>query len=151
MNDRIMNRRQFVTKSCLACLSAGALSSIASSCSPTRYSTGTLEANGLTVLKSEFVDTKKEQSSTRHFIIVSNDKLEFPIYVFKISDNEYSALWMKCTHQGSELQASGDHLYCPSHGSEFDKKGNVAHGPAEKNLRSFPVADRGETLFIDMR
>ncbi len=145
-----MNRREFVTRSCVACLSTGTLSAMLTGCAPTRYSTGTLEANGLTIPKSEFAVLKKDIATTRQFIIVSHDKLEFPIYVFRISDSEYSALWMKCTHQGSELQASGDHLYCPSHGSEFDKNGKVAHGPAEKNLRSFPVTDRGDTLFIDM-
>jgi Rieske Fe-S protein len=145
-----MNRREFVTQSCLACIGTGTFATMVTGCASTRYVNGTLEANGLTIPKSEFTYLKKDKPVYRQFIVISNDKLEFPIYVFRISDQEYSALWMKCTHQGSELHASGDHLYCPSHGSEFDKKGNVAHGPAEKNLRSFPVADRGETLFIDM-
>src|SRR5438045_253050 len=134
-----MNRRDFVMQSCMACIGTATLSTLMSSCASTRYSNGTLEGNGLSVAKSEFTIIKKDKPATRQFIIVSHDKLEFPIYVFRISESEYSALWMKCTHQGSELQASGDHLYCPSHGSEFDKKGNVAHGPAEKNLRTFPV------------
>jgi Rieske Fe-S protein len=81
---------------------------------------------------------------------VHHDQLEYPIYLFRLSENNYSALWMKCTHQGSELQASGDHLYCPSHGSEFDKNGSVTQGPAEKNLRSFAVTVQNETLLINL-
>jgi Rieske Fe-S protein len=134
----------------MACLASPALSALLSSCSTTRYSAGTLEANGVTVAKSEFTFVKQEKTTTRQFIIVSHENLEFPIYVFRISDQEYTALWMRCTHQGSELQASGDHLYCPSHGSEFDKHGNATHGPAEKNLRRFPVSEKGDNLFIDL-
>lgn len=88
---------------------------------------------------------------TRQYIIVTNDKLEFPIYLYRFSDNTYSALFMKCTHQGNELQASGDHLHCSAHGSEFNNMGVVAHGPAEKNLRSFKVTSDNEKIFIDLR
>jgi Rieske Fe-S protein len=111
---------------------------------------GIVEPKGLSVSPSEFVYTKKEQTLQRQFIIVHHDKLEAPIYLYRLSDNSYSALWMKCTHQGSELQASGDHLYCPSHGSEFDKVGKVTQGPAEKDLRSFPVTVAGEKILIDL-
>ena len=46
---------------------------------------------------------------------------------------------MQCTHQGAELQASGDMLQCPAHGSEFNNKGTVTNGPADTDLRTFPV------------
>jgi Rieske Fe-S protein len=71
--------------------------------------------------------------------------------VYRFSETEYSAVLMKCTHQGSELQASGDHLHCPAHGSEFSNKGMVAQGPAEKNLRSFKVTADSQKIFIDLR
>lgn len=77
--------------------------------------------------------------------------LEFPIYLYRFSDNEYTALLMKCTHQGNELQASGNHLHCSVHGSEFNNKGVVAQGPAERNLRSFKVSFDNEKIFIDLR
>jgi Rieske Fe-S protein len=110
-----------------------------------------MDATGIRVPKSEFMYQRKEELFTREYIIVQNDKLEFPIYVYRFSDNEYSALWMKCTHQGAELQASGDMLHCPSHGSEFTNKGAVSNGPAEKNLRSFPVIVQTDTITIDLR
>lgn len=122
-----------------------------SSCQATHYVSGTVEQTGISVLKSEFTFIKKEETLTRIYIIVQNDKLEFPIYLYRFSENEYSALWMKCSHQGAELQASGDHLQCPSHGSEFNNKGIVSNGPAEKNLRSFPIYVTSEKIIIDLR
>lgn len=122
-----------------------------SSCQSTHYATGSIESNGLSVLKSEFIYLKKDQPMTREYIIVRNDKLEFPIYLYRFSETEYSALLMKCTHQGNELNASGDHLHCSAHGSEFNNKGIVAQGPAEKNLRAFKVTVDNQKIFIDLR
>jgi Rieske Fe-S protein len=145
-----MNRREFVTQTCVACLGSGLLSTVITACQSTHYVTGALESKGITVLKSEFIEVKKDQTLMRSFIIVHHETLEVPIYLYRINDTEYSALWMKCTHQGSELHAAGDHLYCTSHGSEFDKKGNVSQGPAEKNLRSFPVTAFNDKLLIEL-
>ena len=145
-----MNRREFVTKSCLACISGGLLSSVLSSCQSTHYVSGTFDAKGILIPKEEFIYLKKDEQMIRQFIVVHNEKLEFPIYLFRESDNEYNALWMKCSHQGSELRASGDHLHCPSHGSEFDRKGKVVQGPAENPLRSFPTSVNDESIFIEL-
>lgn len=127
------------------------MSPVLSGCQSTHYANGTIEPNGLSVPKAEFSYLKKDQPMLRQYIIVRNEKLEFPIYLYRFSDNEYSALLMKCTHQGNEVQASGDHLHCPAHGSEFNNKGVVAQGPAENNLRSFKVSSDNEKIFIDLR
>jgi Rieske Fe-S protein len=58
---------------------------------------------------------------------------------------------MKCTHQGTELNASGEFLQCPAHGSEFNSNGKVRSGPADKDLRTFPVVVSSNELFIDLR
>ncbi|MBL7852566.1 MAG: Rieske (2Fe-2S) protein [Cyclobacteriaceae bacterium] len=146
-----MNRRSFVKQTCITCVSGGLIPFLITGCQATHYATGVMDVTGIRVPKSEFMYQKKEELFTREYIIVQNDKLEFPIYVYRFSDNEYSALWMKCTHQGAELQASGDMLHCPSHGSEFTNKGAVSNGPAEKNLRSFPVIVQTDTITIDLR
>ena len=146
-----MNRRSFVKQTCITCVSGGLIPFLITGCQATHYATGVMDATGIRVPKSEFMYQRKEELFTREYIIVQNDKLEFPIYVYRFSDNEYSALWMKCTHQGAELQASGDMLHCPSHGSEFTNKGAVSNGPAEKNLRSFPVIVQTDTITIDLR
>ena len=120
------------------------LSTILNACQPTSYVTGTMSPKGISVALSEFINKNQQ------YVIVSHETLEYPIYLYRISDENYSALWMKCTHQGSELQAAGDHLYCTSHGSEFDKMGKVSQGPAEKNLRTFPVSIMNDKIFIEL-
>lgn len=146
-----MDRREFVKQGCILCMNAGLIPIMISGCQVTHYVSGVIESNGIAVLKSEFVLVKKDKVITRPYIIVQNEKLEFPIYVYRFSENEYSAIWMKCSHQGAELQASGDHLQCPSHGSEFNNKGIMSHGPAERNLRSFPVSATDDKVLIDLR
>ncbi len=122
-----------------------------SGCQATYYTKGALEPNGISVARSEFTYLKKDQPVQRDFIIVRNDSMEFPIYLYKFSDQDYTAILMKCTHQGNELQASGDHLQCSAHGSEFNNRGNVEQGPADKNLRTFKVSTVGDKIFIDLR
>ena len=146
-----MQRRDFIKSSCAACLSFTVLSTFVSSCVGTKYITGNLGKDGLTVSKDEFKIAQKGSTAYSSFIIVRNEALQFPICVYRFTENEYSALWMKCTHQGAELQASGDMLQCPAHGSEFNNKGQVATGPASSNLRTFPVTVSNNELFIDLR
>jgi Rieske Fe-S protein len=145
-----MDRRTF-TKACIGCIGGAIIPSVLTSCQSTYYTSGSLEANGISVPTSEFSYLKKDKPVFRQYILVRNESLEFPIYVYRFSDKEYSAVLMKCTHQGAELQASGDHLHCPSHGSEFNNKGLLSQGPAEKNLRSFKVSATNDKIFIDLR
>ena len=146
-----MQRREFIKNSCSACLSLTVLSTLVSSCVATKYISGELGKDGLTISKDEFKVKQKGGTAYSSFIIVRNDALQFPICVYRLNENEYSALWMKCTHQGAELQASGDVLQCPAHGSEFNNKGQVTNGPAGANLKSFPVTVTNNELFIDLR
>ena len=146
-----MNRRKFIKEGCTACLSFTVLSSLVSSCTATKYATGNLVKDGVTVSKDEFKVKQKGGTAYSSFIIVRNDSLQFPICVYRFSDTEYSALWMKCAHQGAELSASGDMLQCPAHGSEFNNRGQVTNGPANTNLRTFPVTVNGNEIFIDLR
>jgi Rieske Fe-S protein len=143
-----MDRRNF-TKTCIVCLTGAAVLPL-SGCQSTFYTNGTVESNGISVLKSDFSFMKKDHPVLRDYIIVRNEAMEFPIYLYRFSDEEYSAVLMKCTHQGNELQASGDHLHCSAHGSEFNNRGTVAQGPAEKNLRTFKVTPQGDKIFIDL-
>ncbi|MBC7873534.1 MAG: Rieske 2Fe-2S domain-containing protein [Ferruginibacter sp.] len=146
-----MDRRRFIKNSCTACLSATAITGVLSSCTSTRYSSGTLGKDGLTVDTKEFIINQDGTTTYRLFIIVRNEALQYPICVYRFSEKEYAALWMRCTHQGAELQASGDRLLCTAHGSEFDSKGTVKNGPADRNLRNFPVTISNQQLFIDLR
>ena len=146
-----MERRDFILKTCTACLSVTVFSSLVSSCSPTQYVSGKLDKDGIIISKDDFKVKQKGGIAYSSFIIVRNDALKFPICVYRLNEEEYSALWMKCTHQGAELQAYGDKLHCSAHGSEFDNKGQINTGPAISNLRTFPVTTTNNEIFIDLR
>jgi len=146
-----MDRRKFIKNSCTACLSVTAAAALLSSCVSTRYLSGTLGKDGLTVDADEFLSRQKGKTSYRSFVIIRNEALQYPICIYRLNEKEYSALWMQCTHQGAELQTSGDYLQCTAHGSEFNNKGTVKNGPADRNLRNFPVTVSNNKLFIDLR
>ena len=142
-----MNRGTFIKVSCFACTSVGFLSAVMQSCTSVKYTTGKLTENGLLLDLKEF-ETKK---GYRSYVIVRHDDLQFPICVYRIDDTKYNALLMCCTHQGAELQVSGDQLTCSAHGSSFDKWGRVTQAPASADLRNFPVSVSNNQLFIDLR
>ena len=146
-----MTRKDFITNACTACLSFTAVSSLLSSCTATRYIAGNLAKDGIIIPKEEFKINRKGNSAYRSFIIVRNEALQYPICIYRFNNEEYSALWMQCSHQGAELQASGDFLQCPAHGSEFNNKGQVTNGPADNGLRVFPITVTDSELFIDLR
>ena len=146
-----MQRRDFIKNSCTACLSFTIASTFLSSCMATRYVAGNISKDGVSVSKDDFKVAQKGGTAYSSFIIVRNDALQYPICIYRFSENEYSALWMKCSHQGAELQASGDVLHCSAHGSEFNNRGRVTSGPAATDLRTFPVTVNNNELFIDLR
>jgi Rieske Fe-S protein len=146
-----MDRREFIKNGCTACLSVTVLSTFIGSCTATRYITGTLSKDGISIKRDDFKVKQKGGTAFTSFIIVRNDALQYPICVYRFNDEQYSALWMRCTHQGTELQASGDVLQCSAHGSEFNNRGQVRSGPASTNLRTFPVVINQDEIFIDLR
>jgi nitrite reductase/ring-hydroxylating ferredoxin subunit len=90
-------------------------------------------------------------TSYRESVIVYNKQLEYPICIYRFSEARYSALWMRCTHQGAELQVFGDRLECPAHGSAFTDTGAVLNGPASEPLRTFPVVVENDRLRISLK
>jgi Rieske Fe-S protein len=144
-----MNRKEFIVKSCAACIGAAALSTILNSCAATKFANGKPTKDGILIDINEFV--LKDKNKYRLYVVVRNDTLLFPICVYRFSDNDYSAIWMQCAHQGAELNVAGDYLQCPAHGSEYDNRGKVTNGPADRDLRTFPVTINNNQLFIDLR
>lgn len=144
-----MNRKEFILKSCSACIGVSALSSVLSSCTATQFTSGKLNKDGILIDTKEFA--LKEKNNYRLYVVVRNDALLFPICVYRFSDADYSAVWMQCAHQGAELNVAGDYLQCPAHGSEYDNQGRVTNGPADRDLRTFPVTINNNQLFIDLR
>ena len=145
-----MNRKEFIRTCSFACLGASSLAAILQSCISAKSISADIIEDDLIVPLSIF-ETGNEKGSLNKYIIVSNNRLLYPICVFRLGTNEYSALWMRCTHQGSELRVFGDTLQCPSHGSEFDKTGALLNGPANKSLRTFPVKIDNNQLLISLK
>jgi Rieske Fe-S protein len=143
-----MDRKAFIKTGCIACTSVALLSTLIQSCASVKYATGNMEANGLSLDLGEFEAGKK---GPRAYVIVTHPDLQYPVCVYRLGDNDYSALLMRCTHQGAELQVAGDQLSCPAHGSTFNKHGKVTQSPAAEDLRTFPVSVAGNKLFIDLR
>ncbi len=146
-----MKRREFISGSCSLCLSAVVLSTLLPGCQSTLYIPGKLNKDGMIVETDDFKLKENGKISYRSYLVIRNDELNFPICIYRFSENDYSALWMQCAHQGAEVQVAGTHLQCPAHGSEYDSRGRVTNGPAETGLRTFPVTVANNQLFIDMR
>jgi Rieske Fe-S protein len=135
-----MERKAFIKNCGLACLSFLPLSSFLSSCVSSKSINVNIDKNNTIVLPiSQFEIVKNGTTTFRRFIILNNDLLQYPICIYRLSATEFSAILMRCSHQGAELTAYGDKLVCSAHGSEFDKKGQFQSAPADKALKSFPV------------
>lgn len=144
-----MDRKEFLRTGCVACIGVALGSSLLQGCITTgKYVKGTLTDRGLLLDVKDFETGKKD---FKPYLIVRHDAIEFPICVYHIEEETYTALMMKCTHQGAELQVAGDQLTCQAHGSEFDRWGKATQGPATLPLRSFPVSVANGKVFIDLR
>jgi Rieske Fe-S protein len=143
-----MDRKQFLKTCGLACIGGIAATTMLEGCSAAKSASSTIDGDNLVVPVNDFGN---ETDGFRKFIVVNNDLLKFPICVFRHSAEEYSALWMQCTHLGAELQVFGDTLQCPAHGSEFNNKGIVRNGPADSVLRSFPIVLENNLVKISLK
>lgn len=146
-----MNRKEFVKNCGLGCVGLFLTPALLQGCGGTKYITAPIEGSNMIVALSEFEVLKESGTQYRKYVVVQHDSLQFPICVYRISPETYHALWMKCTHQGTELHVFGEKLQCPAHGSEFTNAGAVQNGPAAEPLRTFPVAVAGNTLQINLK
>lgn len=145
-----MDRRDFMRSCGYACLSGIAVTTILQSCATTKIVSGSIDQSELVIDLADFEQVKKKQSSFRKYLIVRNESLQFPLAIYRFSETEYTALYLKCTHQGAELQVFGDKIQCPAHGSEFSNRGAVESGPATEKLREFAVRIDNKQLKISL-
>lgn len=146
-----MDRKNFIKTCGMACVGVGALSALLQSCGITKTITGSISDSDLMVALTDFETRAGNKIYYKKYVMVYNEKLQYPICVYRFDEKNYSALWMKCTHQGAELQVFGDKLQCPAHGSEFTNKGELASGPAALSLRSFLVTIEKNQLKISLK
>ncbi len=146
-----MNRKDFIRSCGLGCIGAIVTPAILQSCAGTKYFNAPIEGSELVLPLSSFEISKEGVTQYRKYIVAENELLQFPIYIYRHDKDNYQALWMQCTHQGTELHAFGDKLQCPAHGSEFNSTGNVSNGPASDPLRSFTITLSDTHLKIALR
>ncbi len=146
-----MNRKDFIKTCGFACIGGAGMTALLQSCGSTKLLSGKIVNDDIVVLASDFKIKNGKEDGFRKYIVVQNDLLQYPICVYRFNETTYTALWMRCTHQGAELQVFGDKLQCPAHGSEFDNTGLVQNGPADNKLRTFPVKIENGQLKISLK
>jgi cytochrome b6-f complex iron-sulfur subunit len=74
------------------------------------------------------------------------------LIVVRTSEQKVIALSSKCTHAGCDVkwQKASSTLYCPCHGSEFDKHGDVLQGPANRPLPEYDAVLEGDAVTITL-
>ena len=146
-----MDRKEFIKTCGIACVSGAALATILQGCASTNYfAQNSSSGNQIIISKKEFSKTENDKEVQRKYILLKSDKFNFPICVYKIAEENYSALLMECSHKGCELQPHGAFLICPCHGSEFSNTGIVQNPPAEENLRTFQIKTDYENIYIQL-
>ncbi len=146
-----MKRREFIKTCGAACIGATLFSVLLESCGASKSVNATIEGSDLLVPLSDFEKVKDGEKQFRKYVIVHHDILQNSICVYRFNESDYSALLMRCPHQGAELQVFGDKLQCTAHGSEFSGRGEVQNGPADSNLRSFPIQIENNRLKISLK
>lgn len=94
----------------------------------------------------------------RETVVVSADVADVPsegALVFKeervaVVRNEagFQALSLVCTHLGCIVTVTPEGLFCPCHGSRFNRKGEVLQGPATHPLPKLMVEVRGDQVTV---
>jgi phenylpropionate dioxygenase-like ring-hydroxylating dioxygenase large terminal subunit len=82
-----------------------------------------------------------------------------PVVLFRTESGEVSALYDRCSHRAMPLskgQVDGDVIRCTYHGLEFNAEGRCVRIPGQTRIpaatgvRSFPVAERDDFVWIWM-
>lgn len=146
-----MDRKDFIRTCGLACVSGTVLAAMLESCGSVNYfAQSTSENNRVTVKKTEFIKTEKDNLVRRKYVLVRTETIKFPICIYQLSEEQYSALLMECTHRSCELTPQGNYLSCPCHGSEFSNTGAVQNPPAEKDLKTFKTTTDHDNIYIQL-
>lgn len=144
-----MERKKFIKTCCITAVGLPILASTLHSCaSAIHYASVTKKANRLVIKKTAFIAIKNNKKTSRDFVLIKTEGMDFPICLYKTKNDTYTASLLKCTHRGCELNVGGGIYTCPCHGSEFTIEGNVLEGPAEKKLKTFEIITDHENIYI---
>jgi Rieske Fe-S protein len=126
----VLDRRRFIA-ACASGACALAASSTACASLATRPVTS---VNGVIALQfSEYPELTRPDGAAR----ILPDGARDPLLVLARPDGQLTVLSTVCTHRGCAVEARGEQLVCPCHGSTYDRNGAVLRGPAEQPLRRY--------------
>lgn len=143
-----MERRIFIKNAYLTCTGISILGTTLQSCSSIHTVVSHLDNNRLVLKKLDFIFFKKEKQMIRKWVLVKTEKLPFPIGVYRFDADKYAASYLECQHQQCEVEPEGDYLQCPCHGSEYSNTGKLQQGPAEADLKTFPITTDENNIYI---
>ncbi|MEN9346271.1 MAG: hypothetical protein RLZZ60_1740 [Bacteroidota bacterium] len=83
-------------------------------------------------------------------LVLRSDDLEYDVLLYYVSNANYSAVLLKCTHYDNPVFVNNKEVFCPSHGSKFDYTGKVLTEPATQSLKSFKVKLDNQTIKINI-
>lgn len=138
-----MERRLFIKSSCKACLGvaiAGTALTLLEGCASLPLYKTKADNGVLSVPESQFAETKQ--------LIVRNMQMDYDIFLVKKDDQNYTALYMQCSHRDQPLTATENGLHCTTHGSSFDLDGNVLKEPATAPLKQFKTETKNSLIHI---
>ena len=143
-----MERKDFIKQCGVICMGGLAAAALLESCAGNHFASSKIDSNRLLVKKTEFIEVANGISKPRPYVLVRTEKLAFPVCIYLLNENTYSALLMECTHKSCELNPQGNYLSCPCHGSEFNRLGEVQSPPAEMNLKNFKTTHDHENVYV---
>ena len=146
-----MDRKQFLKTCGFGCLAGITGVTLLQGCNTSQSISAVIKDSDILVPISSFEIKNKKETEFKKYVIIQNEILKSPICVYRFGVTDYAAILMTCTHQGAQLQVFGDKLQCPAHGSEFSNRGVLENGPANTDLRKFPIVIENNTLKISLK
>ena len=84
-------------------------------------------------------------------LVLRTDDLEYDVLLYYVSNANYSAVLLKCTHYDNPVFVNNKEVFCPSHGSKFDYTGKVLTEPATQSLKAFKTSFVNNTISIQIQ
>jgi Rieske Fe-S protein len=142
LHINILNRKDFILKTCAFCIAGSSLYFL-NSCK-TKLSTSKVK------LFEGKIKVSKEDLFAKKKLILEAEELPYPIFISLNSKNEVHSFYMKCTHRDYRVVFKNNEFYCNNHGSRFDLLGKLIEGPANSNLLELPIKIMNDSFSIDI-
>ena len=141
-----MKRRFFIKRSCLVCAGLAAGTSVLT----LLEGCATAKIQKVSVVNKVISIDAALCNELQKVLVLRTDDLEYDVLLYYVSNANYSAVLLKCTHYDNPVFVNNKEVFCPSHGSKFDYTGKVLTEPATQSLKSFKVKLDNQTIKINI-